>query len=156
VPRTHATGESVPSSGARFPRAGDGLRFLLLENLSPMDIAVDLAYAVMVLSALGTCAEIARRWWRGRESDWGEVLEGVLRSSSVAADLEPDRLAARPPHDSPGASEGIDELEASASLVVERTPAPGDVASVEIGDLDADEIRLVRRLDHDVGARMKD
>ena len=120
-----------------------------------MDIAVDLAYAVMVLSAVGTCVEVARRWWQRRESD-GDEFEGAVWSSSGAADLEPHRLAARLPHDPPGTSEGFDELESSAPLVVERAPAPGDVASVEIGDLDADDIRLVRRLDHDVGARMKD
>jgi hypothetical protein len=46
-----------------------------------MDIAVDLAYAVMVVSALGTCAEIARRSWRGRRTNWDELLEEPSRSS---------------------------------------------------------------------------
>jgi hypothetical protein len=155
VPRTHVADDAHPRSGGAFHPSGGWPRLPPSGKLWAMEIAVDLAYAVMVLSAVGTCAEIARRWWRRRESDWGE-FEGVAWVGSVDADLEPHRLAARPPHDPPGASEGIDELESSATLVVERAPAPGDVASVEIGDLDADDIRLVRRLDHDVGARMKD
>lgn len=121
-----------------------------------MDIAVDLAYAVMVVSALGTCAEIARRSWRGRRTNWGELLEEPSRSSSVRADLEPHRLTSGAPHDPPRASEGVDELKTPAPLVVKRSPTPADGATVEIGDLDPDDLRLVRRLDDDVGARMKD
>ena len=144
-----------PLGGADSPARGMVTASWFWKTLL-VDIAVDLAYAVMVVSALGTCAEIGRRRWRRRKANWDELFGDSMGSSSGATDLEPHRLAARPPHDPPGASEGVDELESSASLVVERSPAPGDLASVEIGDLDADDIRVVRSLDHDVGARMKD